>query len=196
MVLDTYCLIPRFHTLCRDNRLGRAWPKLATDLLAFPYHNRQTSRVSIILWAMRLTFSASSVAWMAFIFWASSLPPEEVDQSLQGLAGLGLLRSILGHLALYGILAALMHICLWSWRPAAGRSLWWAMATLALAVLYGVSDELHQAQVPGREPSALDVLTDGAGAMMGIMMVKYLAAGVSHWLRLAGRPFSRFEPEE
>lgn len=152
--------------------------------------------MSLILWAVRLTFSASSVAWMAFIFWASSLPPEEVDQSLQALAGLGPLRSILGHLALYGTLAALMHICLWSWRPANGRPLRWALATVALAVLYGVSDELHQAQVPGRQSSALDVLIDGAGAIMGIMLVKYVAAGFTHWLHLAGRPFSRFEPEE
>ena len=36
-----------------------------------------------------------------------------------------------------------------------------------LAFLYGLTDEIHQAFVPGREASALDVMADGAGAMIG-----------------------------
>jgi VanZ family protein len=133
---------------------------------------------------------------MAFIFWASSLLPQEVDQSLQALAGLGRLSGVLGHLALYGILAALVHISLWSWRPANGGSFRWAMATVVLAVLYGISDEFHQSLVPGREPSAMDVLIDGAGALIGIIVVKYSAASWAHWMNLADRPFHRTEPNE
>ena len=36
-----------------------------------------------------------------------------------------------------------------------------------LAFLYGLTDEIHQAFVPGRDASALDVMADGAGAMIG-----------------------------
>lgn len=37
----------------------------------------------------------------------------------------------------------------------------------AAALLYAVSDELHQFFVPGRGPGALDVLIDAAGALAG-----------------------------
>lgn len=36
-----------------------------------------------------------------------------------------------------------------------------------LAFLYGLTDEIHQAFVPGRNASALDALADGTGAMIG-----------------------------
>jgi hypothetical protein len=133
---------------------------------------------------------------MAFIFWASSLLPEEVDQSLRELAWLGVLRSVFGHLALYGILAGLLHISLWSWRTSNGGSLRWAMAAVVLAVLYGISDEFHQSLVPGREPSTLDVLVDGVGALTGAMVAKYSAASFTHWMRLAGGPFTSSEGNE
>ena len=36
-----------------------------------------------------------------------------------------------------------------------------------MALAYGLSDELHQAYVPGRQSSFYDVLADGAGALLG-----------------------------
>lgn len=39
---------------------------------------------------------------------------------------------------------------------------------LALAVLYAVSDEIHQAFVPGRAGSPLDVAIDAVGVACGI----------------------------
>lgn len=42
--------------------------------------------------------------------------------------------------------------------------------TLAIAIVYGMSDELHQFFVPGRYPDILDVLTDSIGILsMGIL---------------------------
>jgi VanZ family protein len=38
------------------------------------------------------------------------------------------------------------------------------LTSFAFALLYGVSDELHQAFVPGRHPDPLDLLCDAAGA--------------------------------
>lgn len=40
--------------------------------------------------------------------------------------------------------------------------------TLLICILYAASDELHQMYVLGRTPSLLDVLLDGAGAVVGI----------------------------
>src|SRR3972149_7476486 len=36
-----------------------------------------------------------------------------------------------------------------------------------LAFLYGLTDEIHQYFVPGRDASALDAMADGTGAMIG-----------------------------
>lgn len=144
----------------------------------------------------RLIFPTAALAWMAFIFRASSLSPEEVNQSLSALVWLGQLLSIIGHLVMYGILAALLQISIWSWRTSTGGSLRWAMAVVVLAVIYGISDEYHQSFVPGREPSTLDILTDGVGALAGLMMVKYTVASFTHWMRLAGRPFSTSAHDE
>ena len=46
-----------------------------------------------------------------------------------------------------------------------------------LAFLYGVTDEIHQYFVPGRDASALDVMADGAGAMIGSFIYTKLRFG-------------------
>jgi VanZ family protein len=52
------------------------------------------------------------------------------------------------------------------------RAIWW---TLVIGVLYAVSDEIHQAFVPGRTPSVLDIGMDGLGLVMGIVAWRQLA---------------------
>lgn len=42
-------------------------------------------------------------------------------------------------------------------------------------VLYGLSDEIHQLFVPGREFSLFDLLADAAGAAIGILTAAWLA---------------------
>ncbi|HSM91322.1 MAG TPA: VanZ family protein, partial [Anaeromyxobacteraceae bacterium] len=72
------------------------------------------------------------------------------------------------HAGAYGVLAAL-----------AARGLlalgWTARRTLGIALvaasLYGVTDELHQAFVPGRDADPLDWAADTAGAVAGAALV-------------------------
>ena len=75
----------------------------------------------------------------------------------------------LGHFGGYAALALL-----WSWAlaPAMRRPLPWA---LAIAVLYGVSDEYHQTLVEGRRGTALDVSIDALGAVAGTLFARWLA---------------------
>jgi VanZ family protein len=68
------------------------------------------------------------------------------------------------HAVLYAGLAALVFLGLVKGpRPWPAAVLFWA--PVAFAVVYGISDELHQAFVPGRAPDPLDVAADGAGAL-------------------------------
>ncbi|MCR9247790.1 MAG: VanZ family protein [bacterium] len=50
-------------------------------------------------------------------------------------------------------------------------------ATIALAVLYGVVDEVHQAYVPGRHSSFWDMASDAVGAVLGVAFVAWLTSG-------------------
>lgn len=81
-------------------------------------------------------------------------------------------ESIIAHLGLYAGLAVLL-----SWAlaavPGVGRPAgrWTLVAVIALTLLYGASDELHQAFVPGRTASMVDVALDAAGATMGAALV-------------------------
>ena len=72
---------------------------------------------------------------------------------------------ILGHLAAYALLGGLLLFAL------SGRSRPRAVqATLAwgIAVLYGVTDEVHQAFVPNRTGRIDDLVVDAIGAGLGV----------------------------
>jgi len=75
-----------------------------------------------------------------------------------------------GHLSEYAILAILLHrarnppattsTSAWTWSQAA-----WA---LSMTALYACTDEFHQAFVPSRQASVLDVLIDTVGGGIGL----------------------------
>lgn len=47
---------------------------------------------------------------------------------------------------------------------------------VAIAILYGLSDEWHQLYVPGRDGSLSDVLADGAGAVLAGAILAAISA--------------------
>ena len=54
------------------------------------------------------------------------------------------------------------------------------LAAIALATMYGVSDEFHQSFVPGRSPDRFDVVADCVGATIGVAL-SWLAGAVHRW---------------
>lgn len=111
-------------------------------------------RVALLRWLptlglMGLIFVLSSQSGLAISEDVS------VDRPLRGLA----------HLASYATLAALLLFALsGGWRPTLGASL----IALAVAVLYGAGDELHQSLVPTRNGRVDDLVIDAIGALVGI----------------------------
>lgn len=104
-----------------------------------------------------------ALALMILIFAFSAQPkgalPDYGDQDF------GIKKS--AHVLEYALLAVLML------RGAAGETplrLSHYVWAFALTVLYGVSDEIHQAFVPGRESRALDVLIDSFGATISLIL--------------------------
>jgi VanZ family protein len=106
------------------------------------------------------------IAWMAVIFILSAQPGLRVsdDASVDGP-----IRQI-AHVVTYGVLAFLLLRAL-TW----GGTLTVQSCALALgiAILYGVTDEIHQSTVPDRTGQAADLVWDGLGAVLGV--VAYVA---------------------
>jgi VanZ family protein len=112
------------------------------------------SRRQIVAWG-------PAALWAATIFALSSVP----GSSLPMLPGQ---TDKLVHGTVYAILGTLCFRAIamtWTWtrRPAV------AIATL-LALLYGISDELHQAFTHGRTPDWRDGLADVIGGFAGALV--------------------------
>jgi VanZ family protein len=94
------------------------------------------------------------VAWAALIFALSSIPDLGT-----GLGGWDLVLRKLAHAAEYAVLGALLL------RATAKAGL-----AMVLGTIYAVSDEVHQAFVPGRMGSVLDVVLDAVGVVCGVAL--------------------------
>lgn len=75
------------------------------------------------------------------------------------------------HVSEYAILGALL---MWAWRA---RSLRAALGPAAIGVLFAVSDEVHQAFVPGRAGQVSDVLIDSVGIAIGVILMVFVTSG-------------------
>jgi VanZ family protein len=98
------------------------------------------------------------IVWMAVIFWFSSQTRIEVPVAFE--LGLGSISRKLGHVAVYAVLTILVA---WALPPSRYR----LVIAVAFAVLYGLTDELHQSFRPPREARLLDVGIDAIGALLG-----------------------------
>jgi VanZ family protein len=99
-----------------------------------------------------------AIAWACLMFALSGVPSLGTD--------LGVWDTVLrklAHAAEYAILAMLLT------RAVAPR-----VAFLG-AVAFAVTDELHQALVPGRAARPLDVAIDAAGALVGLLVLRRLS---------------------
>jgi VanZ family protein len=97
------------------------------------------------------------IFYMGLIFWSSSRERPDL---------LTTTPDPLLHGAVYAGLAVLSVRAL-AKRLFSGVKAGSAAAGVAIAILYGLSDEWHQLYAPGRDGSLGDVLADGAGAVLG-----------------------------
>lgn len=116
----------------------------------------------------------AAALWMAGIWALSSrdLGPKGTT------VGLGAVLGNLAHAPVFGLLglilaSALLRRAGGGW-PRIGRG---AVARVMLPVLlYAIVDEVHQSYTPGRDASALDVLTDVVGAACVLWIIAYLGS--------------------
>jgi len=107
-----------------------------------------------------------AILWMAAIFYLSSLPnPLPIRERL-----LNIVVKKTGHLVGYAILALFYRLAMVRERglPETEAFPW----SWGLTLFYAATDEFHQSFVPGRHSSALDVIIDGIGALIGLWLYR------------------------
>ena len=113
----------------------------------------------------RVRLWAPAAAWMAVIFIASSRAvPAPVSQ----------VPDWVSHSIAYAVLALLVVRAL---AGGLGEPVSFAVGARAVAAafLYGVTDEIHQSFVPGRDADAYDVVKDLGGSTLGALAFAELA---------------------
>ena len=129
--------------------------------------------------AVRVGSWVPVVLWMGVIFAFSSSPslPQASYDLLDTLIKKG------AHLAEFAVLAILLYRAL---RPTERQDRRSGLLAIGLAVAYAVTDELHQAFVPGRHPSPVDVGVDTVGSMIAIIGLGVFRSGVRGFWPLPG----------
>lgn len=111
-----------------------------------------------------------AVRWLTVAAWAGGIFYLS-QQSAPFAAAPSAPEANLAHLALYAGLSLLLFWALSAPNGAPQAPVWArAAVAFALTVLYGVSDELHQAFVPGRAATEADIVVDAAGAVFGLSL--------------------------
>lgn len=108
-----------------------------------------------------------AVGWMGVLFWLSHQPSLPTPELFPG-------QDKLFHAIVYAILGALL-LGATRFRPPAYRRRQILLA-VAIASLYGISDEFHQYFVPGRSADVLDWVADTLGAWLAVVAAARLAA--------------------
>ena len=106
-----------------------------------------------------------SLLYMALIFLFSSFPPPMELPSFS-------FADKLAHLLEYGLLASLIYFAL----EKSQANFHPIFIPFLIAFLFGVSDEVHQYFVPGRDADVIDAVADAMGSFvfpLGIHAIKY-----------------------
>jgi VanZ family protein len=103
----------------------------------------------------RLNLWLPVVLWAALIFTLSAIPGLGT-----GLGTWDLVLRKLAHAAEYAVLGALLV-----------RALQREPLAILVGSAYAVTDEVHQAFVPGRQGAVVDVLIDAVGVLIGVYVV-------------------------
>jgi VanZ family protein len=105
--------------------------------------------------------------WLLPVGWAALIFSLSAQSTVPGPEVPGIDK--VEHFAAYAVLG-------WLLARAADRSALSLAVGLALGVLYGASDEIHQMFVPGRSPDVMDWVADAAGVLAATFVYTRLRA--------------------
>lgn len=116
---------------------------------------------------LRLVRWIPALLMMGVIFWISSTPGSNLPD-------FGVFENLVetgGHFLGYVLLAQAYLFAIGDQEAKA----WWIAGFLA--ILYGISDEIHQSFVPGRDTSMIDLGVDALGISLSLL-ARYLVSKI------------------
>ena len=138
----------------------------------------------------------AAIAWMAVIFFfsARSGPESSMDSAWVGMLILRLVRPGFSglpeaeQLAMAEGISFIVRKCAHATEYAILAGLYWhalkgslsislrriTVIAWSLTVLYAITDEIHQTFVPGRSCELRDVCIDAAGALVGLLVCRFI----------------------
>ncbi|HRN25734.1 MAG TPA: VanZ family protein [Ignavibacteriaceae bacterium] len=78
------------------------------------------------------------------------------------------------HFGAYGLLSGILYLNLFFQNKFKVLKKYPATFTVLIASFYGLLDELHQLFVPGRSAEIFDWVADFSGAVVGVLITRYL----------------------
>ena len=114
--------------------------------------------------------------WSPVVLWAGVIYAFSSISNLEVVPGEGdLVLRKLAHLFEFGFMAVLIDRALGSGFRLDGKA-WFKdnrfYLSMILTILYALSDEYHQTQVPTRTGKGTDILIDSAGAFLGLLFLR------------------------
>lgn len=109
------------------------------------------------------------VAWAAVLFGLSSIPGSDIPESSVPSADKWV------HVSLYAVLGLLCSRAIRGSSAMSERRV--LLASVALVLLYGISDEVHQIWVPLRSPDPMDAAADLVGGILGASFMLLVRRG-------------------
>jgi VanZ family protein len=112
--------------------------------------------------------------WFPVLIYCLLIFTQSSRLSLESLPDLPHMDKLL-HFAGYGLLSILF---LRAYRTLPMKNYPGLMVTLSIlsSFLYGISDEIHQYYVPGRNSDLMDVLADLLGSVFGVLLYQLIRA--------------------
>ena len=115
-------------------------------------------------------YQGPAIAWALLIFILSSMPDVPVPK-----LKIELEDKIL-HVIAYTVLGYLTARALFYQARFPGWREKLLFIAISLGIFYGLSDEIHQYFVPGRVADVADLIADGIGVILGVMVFRYRAS--------------------
>ena len=163
--------------LTPTRRRSLHWAAVAAWMVVIFLLSAQGSEDSAALSGAVMQAVLAVLDWVARLFGADGIPAGALDV-------LHLVVRKAAHVVAYAVLGALTLAALTT-RPGedddgggGGVVVGWREVALALAVSvgYAITDEIHQTFVSGRGGQATDVVLDAAGALAGILLLRWWRA--------------------
>ncbi len=133
-------------------------------------------------WKFFVAYWVPVIIWMALIFGVSSITGEDLENVSKDF-GLGAAKldisDVAYHTTVFAVLALVLSRALFAQFPSGGRLLWIGVASLSF--VYGAGDELHQAFVPGRAATLLDMGYNLAGITGGLAIYRSISLARLVW---------------